>query len=136
AVGDARVQQDFLETRQVLESFVGSADIGLADDFDQRSAAAVQVNVAAGRGIGKAFVDAFAGVFFHVQARDADALCSAACRGHFDPSVLGQRLVVLGNLIALGQVGVEVILAGEDGARADFAIQSERGQRCELNRFL
>ena len=33
----------------------------------------------------------------------------------FDVAVFGQRLVVLRNLVALGQVGIEIVLAREDG---------------------
>ena len=47
AVGDAGVEQDFLESREVFEGFVGGADVGLADDLDQRRAAAVQVEIRA-----------------------------------------------------------------------------------------
>ena len=57
-------------------------------------------------------------------------------RGHVDPAMLGQRLVELRNLIALGQVGIEVILAGEDGALAHLAVDGQRGQRGELDGLL
>ena len=43
AVGDAAIQQDFLQTRQVLVGFVGCANIRLGDNLHQRRAAAVQV---------------------------------------------------------------------------------------------
>ncbi len=67
-----------------------------------------------------------------MEAGDADAFC--ACRGgDVDVAVLGEGLVELGDLIALGQVGVEVVFAGEDGAFADLAVESERGEGGELN---
>ena len=71
-------------------------------------------------------MDALAGVVFHVDARDADALVRA---GHvdIDPAVLGQRLIVLRNLVALGQIRIEVILAGEDRAGVHRAVQRQRG---------
>ena len=77
-------------------------------------------------------MEALAGVLFHVKAGDADAL-GAVGRGHIDIAVLGERLVELGDLVALGQIGVEVVLAGEDGALADLAVECERGQRGELD---
>ena len=76
AVGDAAVEQDLLEARQVLEGLVRGADVGLGDDLGQRRAAAVQVEIGARGGVGKAVVEALAGVLFHVQAGDADALRS------------------------------------------------------------
>ena len=119
AVGDAGVEQDFLEAREVFVGFVGRADVGLGDDFDQRRAAAVEVDVGAGGGVGEAVMEAFAGVLFHVQAGDADALW-AGRRGDVDVAVLGDGLVELRNLVALGQVGVEVIFAGEDRGAREF----------------
>ena len=53
--------------------------------------------------------------------------------GHVDPAVLGDRLVELRNLVALGQVGIEVVLAREDGALAHLAVERQRGQRGELD---
>jgi len=49
--------------------------------------------------------------------------------------MLGQRLVVLRNLVALGQVGIEVILARKDRCLIDAAIQRHRGQGGELDRL-
>ena len=53
--------------------------------------------------------------------------------GHPDPPVLGQWLVELRNLVALGQVGVEVVLAREDGPLAHLAVERKRGQRGKLD---
>jgi hypothetical protein len=77
-------------------------------------------------------VHAFARVLFHVQPRDADAL-DAGRRGDVDEAVLGERLVELRDLIALGEIGIEVIFAGEDRAFADLAMEGERGQRGEFD---
>ena len=133
AVGDAGVEQDLLQSRQVLEGLVGRADVGLADDLDQRRAAAVQVEIGVRGGVGKPLVQALARIFFHVHARDADLLRSAVGRWHLDPAVLGQRLIELRNLVALGQIGIEVVLAREDGALAHLAVERQRGQRGELD---
>ena len=43
-----------------------------------------------------------------------------------DVAVLGERLVVLRDLVALGQVRIEVVLAGEARVRADAAVQRQR----------
>ena len=54
----------------------------------------------------------------------------------FDVAVLGQRLVVLRNLVALGQIGIEIILAREDRGLVDLAVQRRRGQHRKLHRLL
>ena len=59
--------------------------------------------------------------------------CCRPLVGHVDPAVLGQRLVELRNLVALGQVGIEIILAGEDGALAHLAVDGQRSQRGKLD---
>src|ERR1035441_4128591 len=133
AVGDLGVEQNFFQTREVLEGFIGRADVGFADDLGERRAAAVQVEIGARGGVGKAVVEAFAGVFFHVQAGNADALHGAVCCGHVDPAVLCDGLVELRYLVALGQVGVEVVFAREDGALAHLAVEGERSQRGKLD---
>ena len=53
----------------------------------------------------------------------------------FNEAVLGQRLVVLRNLVALGQVGIEVILAGKDRSLVDAAVQRHGREHRELHRF-
>ena len=133
AVGYAAVEQDFFQSREVLEGLVRRADVGVGDDFGQGRAAAVQIEISVRGGVIEAFVEALAGILFHVQACDADAFCAAIAGGHVDPAVLGQGLVKLRNLIALGQVGIEVVLAGEDGTLAHLAVDGQRGQRGKLD---
>ena len=116
AGGDFDELQHLLHLGEVGVGFVGAAHVGLADDFDQRRAAAVQVDVGVAVGILEAVVDALAGVVFHVDARDADALVRAV-HHDIDAAVLGQRLIVLRDLVALGQVGIEVVLAREARVR-------------------
>ena len=94
---------------------------------------AVQVDIRAGSGVREAIVNALAGVIFHVQARDANPLGAAVRRGHIDPAVLGDGLVELRDLIALGQIGIEVVFAREDRALAHLAVDSQRGQRGKLD---
>ena len=54
-------------------------------------------------------------------------------RGNVEPAMLGERLIELRNLVALGQVGIEVVFAGKDGAFANLAIDSGCGQHGELD---
>ncbi len=78
-------------------------------------------------------MQALARVLFHVQPGDADSFCLAIRSGHVDPSVLGDRLVVLRDLVALGQVGIKIILPGKNRPLAHLAVDGQRGQRGELD---
>ena len=102
-VGDAGVEEDLFEARKVLVGLVGGADVGFGDDLDERSSAAVEVDVGARDRVGEAVVEALAGVLFQVEAGDADALGVACCVGDVDLAVLGERLVELRDLVALGR---------------------------------
>ena len=69
-----------------------------------------------------------AGVLFEVKAGDADALLvSPAVGADLDEAVLGQRLVELADLVALGEIGIEVVFAGEDGGVVDPEVERLRG---------
>ena len=124
AGGDLDELHDLLQFGEVGVGLVGAAHVGLADDFDERRAAAVQIDVGGAVGILEAIVDALAGVVFHVDAGDADAPGDAV-HDDIDEAVLGEGLVVLRDLVALRKVGIEVVLAGEAGVRADLAVQRE-----------
>ena len=95
----------------------GAAQVGLGDDLDQRRAAAVEVDQ---RGAGAvdparlADVDHLRRVLLEVGAVDADVA---------EPAVAGKRDVVLADLVGLRVVGIEVVLAVEDRARGDLALQ-------------
>ena len=58
-----------------------------------------------------------AGVFFEVDADDADLL-GAALAVDLDPAALAQGLLVLRDLVALGQVGIDVVFARKNAAGA------------------
>ena len=60
--------------------------------------------------------------------------CAPSVGLDFDVAMLGQRLVVLRNLVALGQVGIEVVLAGEDRSLVGSAVQRRRRQHGKLHR--
>src|SRR4029077_17894531 len=102
--------------------------------FDQRYAAAVQIDGRGFRGVSEAFVQALARVLLQVDAGDTNLL-GRAINFDFDHAVLGQWLVILRNLVALGQVGVKIILAGENGGFVDSTLQRHGRQRSELYRF-
>ena len=120
---------------QIFIGFFRAGEIGLTHDFGQWCAGPVQVNSGFISRIQKSFVEAFTGVFFQVQTRDADFLCPT-CHCDLYISMLGQRLIVLRNLITLGKVRIEIVFSGEDGCLIDSAVQ-RHGRLCgKLNRFL
>ena len=70
-------------------------------------------------------VRVFAGVLFQVSAVDADALDAAVGQLDLYPAVAAQGQLVLGDLIALGQVRVVVVLAREDRGLRDLAVERQ-----------
>ena len=113
--------QYLLQLGQIGVRFVGAAQVGLADDFDERSATAVEIDIRVAGRIGEPVVDALAGIVFHVDSGDADAFPDAIHRDVNVP-MLGQRLMVLRDLITLRQIRIEIILASEAGHGTDFAV--------------
>ena len=113
-LGDAQPAQQLAQANQVLGGLIGATQVRSGDHFHQRYAAAVEVDVAASVG-----VLGLAGVLFQMQLVDgdtADVRLAAAGGGHGQVQIaaVGQGLVELRNLVALGQVGVEVIFAVEE----------------------
>ena len=101
------------------------AHVGLADDLDERHAAAVVVDVGPAIGVGKPFVQRLARVLFHVDARQADPR-RAAAGGDLEAAAERQRPLVLRDLIALRQVRIEVVLPREDRRRLHVAAERQR----------
>ena len=98
-----------MQRARIRDGLGGGAHVGFGDDFQERCAGAIEVD--AGHAF-KVFVQRFAGVFFKVRARDAHGFFGVADldrqRAAFD-----DRDRELADLIALGQVGIEIILAVE-----------------------
>src|SRR4029079_9579787 len=94
------------------------AQVRLGHDLDERNAGAVEVDVGPARRVNKAFVQRLGGVFLEVDAGDAPLFEAAARR---------QRQLVLRDLVALRQVGIEVVLAREDRRLVDRAAERQRG---------
>ena len=126
AVGDAEVVQQQFQLGEIGLGLGRRAHVGLADDFQERRAGAVQVDAAVGLA-GHFVVHALAGVFFEVGADDADPLGRKLALGIADlqPAVVAQRQVVLAGLVALGQVGIVVVLAVPLGEAGDLAVQGQ-----------
>ena len=116
AVADLQVPHQRVDLLQVRDRFLRRAHVGLGDDFQQRRAGAIQVDA---RLALKVFVQRLAGVLFEVRARDADSLARAVVEHDLQPAFLHDRLLVLADLIALRQIGIEVVLAREHRAARD-----------------
>ena len=95
--------------------------VGFGDDLDERHTGTIQIDERLGRR-----VDQLAGVFFHVDAMQTHAA---------DLSARRQRLFELRDLISLGQVGIEIVLAREDGVRVNLATVGDGRAQRQLHRF-
>ena len=98
----------------------GRAHVRLGDDFQQRRTGAIQVD--AGPAV-KILMQRLAGIFFEMGAGEPDELLGRRVTraDSYRESTAGyHRRLELTDLIALGQIGVEIILAGEDRARRDL----------------
>jgi hypothetical protein len=102
-------------------SILRGGDVGLGDDLDERDAGAIEIDEGALR-----LMEQLARVFFHVDAADADLA---------DAAVGGDRLVELRDLVPLRQIGIEVVLAREDGALVHQAAGGERDPHRQLDRL-
>ena len=112
--------EDLAQAAEELAGLGRRAQVGLGHDLEQRHAAAIEIEVGAPIGISKAFVQGLARVLLEMRAGDADP---ARDPSHLvlDAAAGRNRPLVLGNLVALGQVGIEVVLAREDRDRVDLA---------------
>src|SRR5690606_6647035 len=94
--------------------------VGIADDFDEWGARSIQIHDR----LPAAPVHVLPGVFFQMNAGDAHRL-PLSVDVYVEPAAGGERRVVLADLIALGQVRIEVLLAGELAYSVDIAAQSQ-----------
>ena len=74
AVVDAERDEQLAQITEERRGVLTGSEIGLGDDLDERSAGAIEIDVAAPSGIGKALVEQLSRVLFHVDARDTDVV--------------------------------------------------------------
>ncbi len=111
---------------------VGRGEVGLRHDLDERRPGAIQVHERR-RGrhvVPRDVVQGLPRVLLEVDAVQAD-LPAARGRLDRDPAARRERPLVLGDLVALREVRVEVVLPLEDGARLDRAPGGERDTQRE-----
>ena len=128
AVADADVLQDLPQPGEVGRGFAGAADIGLAHDLHEGHARAVEVDVAQVGIVSGLVVDGLAGFFLQVDAPQSDE-SGAVLALDLDTAAQGDgfaRPVVLRDLVALGQVRIEVVLAREGAGLRHVAVHGQR----------
>ena len=76
------------------------------------------------------------GVFFDMNARDADAFGFSVFKADVDVTRSTDGFVKLRNLISLRKVGIKIVFARKHAALIDDAIQGKASARRELDRFL
>ena len=109
-VGDADRAQQQLQLLGVAAGVLGRADVGLGHDLHERHAGPVEVDQADPLARGPGAVDELRRVLFEMGAPDPDGLRPG--RGVEREAAVGrQRQLELADLVALGQVRVEVVLA-------------------------
>ena len=146
ALGNTHVAQDFLHRLHEQGGLLRGGDVWLGDNLDEGGAAAVVVDVA----VAALQMEALAHVLLQMDALhphptvlsvDVAVVPHKVQRTVFFPAgllLLGQMLegqvyvavgtegnVVLGNLVALSQVGIEIVLAVKFGKASDVAVQGK-----------
>ena len=124
AVAGAEIAQDLPELPQVLGRLLGAADVGPRDDLHQRDAGAVQVDEGQ---LGVDVVHRLAGVLLEVDALDPHLARDPRPEVDDHLALADDRVVELADLVALRQVGVEVVLAVEAREAVDRRLQPEPG---------
>jgi hypothetical protein len=81
-------------------------------------------------------VQALAGVFFQVRAGDADAFDRAVFQRDVQVALADNRQFHLADLVALGQVRVEVVFTGEHVVLADLGVNRQTEHHRHAHRFL
>ena len=104
----------------VFHGLCGRAHVGLGDDFQERRAGPVEVNAALALIV---IVQTFARVFFEVRARELHRVRLTIVH-EVHATTLHHGGLELADLVALGQIGVEVVFARKDRHRRD--VRTER----------
>ena len=105
---------------------------GFCNNFKQGRAGTVKVYAGI---IRFQIVDAFACIFFHVNAVEHYFFTSIAGL-YFKKSFLANGCRMLAYLVTLRQVGVKIIFTGKIVVLCNAAIKCKAQANCELNHFL
>ena len=122
-----------MDRLDVRHGFLGAAHVRLGNDFQQRRARTVQVNAG---GTVEFFVQTLAGVFFQMRAGDADTFDGAVFQRDVQVTLADDRQFHLADLVALRQVRVEVVFAGEHVVLTDLGVNRQTEHHRHAHRFL
>ncbi len=122
AVARPQIAQDLAQFGQIGGCLFGAADVGAAHDLHQRNTGAVQVDEGHVR---VHVVDRFARVLFKVDAFNAHQPRRAVAQFHQHFTFAHNGVVKLRDLIALWQVGVEIVLAVKGAVQVDLGLQAQ-----------
>ncbi len=120
-----------MEFLEVGDRFLGGGEIGFAHDLDQGNPGPVEIE----RGPLPPLMDRFSRILLEVDPGDPDLLLPPL-RLDDEAAARGQGATVLGDLIPLGQVGVEVVLPGKEALSLDPAGERQCGFDRKSHRFL
>ncbi len=137
AVAGAEITDNRAQLGQIGAGLIRRAQVRLGHDFHQGNARTVQVDIGHGRML---VVHGLARILLQMQALNADlhvfelALIVRADRNH-DLALADDGLFELRNLIALRQIGIEIVLAVENRFQVDLRIESDARANRLLDAF-
>ncbi len=124
AVARAEIAQDLPDLAQIRAGLLGRADVRLGDDFHQRHAGAVEVDHRFGNML---VMHGFTRILLQMQPGDADMLDRAVLQLDLDIAGAHDRLLELADLIAIGQIGIKIVLAVKARDEVDLRLQPQPG---------
>ena len=123
-IAGAEITENGAKFTQVGSCLFGASEIGFGDDFHQTNAGAVQID----QGLpGIPVVHGLARVLFQVQTFDPHFPDAPVLHIQDDGPLADDGALELTDLIALGQIGVEIVLAFRNGGRVDPGLQAQSG---------
>ena len=123
AVANSEVAHERVDLAHVGRGLGGRAHVRLGHDLQQRRAGAVEIDPGQ---LAEALVHRLAGVLLEVGARDPDPpflTRTVQLDVHVSPAHYGE--LVLADLVALGKIRIEVVLAGEYRTRCNRGIDGQ-----------
>src|SRR5271170_3484022 len=124
AVARADVAQNGAQLADIGLRLLSRAHVGLGDDLHQADPRAVEIDETHRR---RLVVQGLAGVLLEMKPLDPDPDGMVGGEVDMDFPLADDRALVLGYLIALGQVGIEIILAVEGRTEIDPGLEPEAG---------
>ena len=132
AVTDAEVDKQQLELVEPGAGLLRRPQIGLADDLTQRRAGPIQIDSRVA-GAGRLVMHALSRILLEMDASDPDVPRQGPLRiDHLEGALRREGEVELRDLIALGEIGVEVVLPIPLRERRDLAAEGQRRPDGEL----